>query len=405
MQVWFVAVAAAALVASAKDVSWDCKHLGFSSWSDAGLRAYLLERGITSPGATHDKLVTLAKDDCEALMADMERGVNGLSAQWNGALSVASSVRATFAPKTATTKGMPSATPVGTEPVKRGASTAARKVGNSASTVAEKRWDDVSAYLDDAKDYVYSKWSEVDLRGWLRTHGLDVPTNAARSTMLALIREPFAREHYDRPYARLSSGYLHRWLVEHGYLQGETPQSRETYEALARRYYYYMQDRVYDTWTQADLHKWLADRGLVPQDWRATRDEYLRVMQDKYARAVDTIWAGWKESDMRQYLARKGVQTHASTYEEVLQLMQKHAQSAAATASAYVSWSDAKLRGFLKDRGVQVEALPSSRWELLRAMRAYYTPSWSVQWQQTFESALARVKRGGKSLLGVHDEL
>ena len=38
-------------------------------------------------------------------------------------------------------------------------------------------------------------------------------------------------------------------------------------------------------------------------------------------------------------------------------------------------------------------------------MRAHYTPSWSVQWQQTFESALARVKRSGKSLLGVHDEL
>ena len=405
MQVWFVAVAAVALAVAAKDVPQVCKHLEFSSWSDTGLRAYLLERGITSPGATHDKLVTLAKNDCETLMAEAERGPDGSSAKWNEALSLASSVRANFAPKTATTKSMPSATPVGTEPIKRDASTAARKVGHSASTVAEKRWDDVSAYLDDAKDYVYSKWSEVDLYGWLRSHGLDVPTNAARSTMLALMREPFAREHYDRPYARLSSEYLHRWLVEHGYLRGEAPQSRQTYEALAQRYYYYMQDRVYDTWTQADLHKWLADRGLVPQDWRATRDEYLRVMQDKYARAADTIWAGWKESDMRQYLARKGVLTHASTYEELLQLMQKHAQSAAATASAYVSWSDAKLRGFLKDRGVQVEALPSSRWELLRAMRAHYTPSWSVQWQQTFESALARVKRSGKSLLGVHDEL
>lgn len=406
MQVWFVAVAAVALVATAKDVPQACKHLEFSSWSDAGLRAYLLERGITSPGAPHDKLVTLAKNDCEALMAGVERGGDGIAAQRNQALSAASSVRASFASKTASTKSMPSATPVDTEPIKLGVSTAARKAGKSTSTVAEKRWDDVSAYLDDAKDYVYSKWSEVDLHGWLRTHGLDVPTNAARSTMLAMIREPFAREHYNRPYARLSSEYLHRWLVEHGYLQGESPpQSRETYEALAQRYYYYMKDRVYDTWTQADLHKWLADRGLVPQDWRATRDEYLRVMQDKYARAVDTIWAGWKESDMRQYLARKGVLTQASTYDEVLQLMQKHAQSAATTASAYVSWSDAKLRGFLKDRGVRVEALPSSRWELLRAMRAHYAPSWSVQWQQAFESALARVKRGGKSLLGVHDEL
>ena len=123
------------------------------------------------------------------------------------------------------------------------------------------------------------------------------------------------------------------------------------------------------------------------------------------AKIVSNSYGADEFGRMRQYLARKGVLTHASTYEELLQLMQKHAQSAAATASAYVSWSDAKLRGFLKDRGVQVEALPSSRGELLRAMRAHYTPSWSVQWQQTFESALARVKRSGKSLLGVHDEL
>ena len=189
MQVWFVAVAAVALVASAKDVSPACTHLEFSSWSDTGLRAYLLERGITSPGATHDKLVTLAINDCETHMADAERGPSGSSAQWTEALSLASYVRANFAPKTAIPKSMPSATPVGTEPIKRGASTAARKVGQSASKVAEKRWDDVSAYLDDAKDYVYSKGSEVDLYGWLRSHGLDVPANAGRSTMLALKRD------------------------------------------------------------------------------------------------------------------------------------------------------------------------------------------------------------------------
>lgn len=54
--------------------------------------------------------------------------------------------------------------------------------------------------------------------------------------------------------------------------------------------------------------------------------------------------------------------------------MNEHGSSLADSAKDYVSWSDARLRGYLRSHGMQPERLPAKRDELLREMRARYTP-------------------------------
>ena len=400
--------------ANAKDDSVSlmekCTGLDFGSWSEQGLRSYLLERGVVSPGSTFEKLVQLAKKDCSSLVdevnAAIDSGKDAASSQFDSVMSIASSVQSELPSKTSVVKASAQqfATNAASEATNsaKSAVTMASKVGHAASTSVANQWDDVASFMDDTKDYVYSHWSEEELRSWLRSHGIDLPSGSTKQTMLEKIREPFAKENFEAPYKRLSTDYLRRWLVQHGYLATNLEKTRDEYLELAKQYYFYFQDNVYDTWTQADLRSWLVDHKIIPTDWSATRDEYLKLVKDKYTTVLDSIWAGWKESDMRQYLSRQGVlDSHKQySFDDLKRLMQEHAQAAASSAVKYVSWSDAKLRGFLKDHGVSLESLPKDRHELLRLMRAYYSPSWSAEWHDTILNFLTRVKYGVRDMFG-----
>lgn len=290
----------------------------------------------------------------------------------------------------------------GASTLSKEASSTISSASAAASKTASQAVDDVSAYLDNAKDYVYSEWSVKQLKDWLKKNGVEMPFQTpTKEQLLDLIREPYAKFTYEKPYERLSTDYLHHWLVEHGFLESQAKKTRREYLDLAKEYYYFVQDSVYDTWQAADLKSWLVKHGFLKDDVTKTRDELYALVKEKYNTATDSLWAGWRDSDMRQYLEREGVRLSESvSRSELVEQMQEQASALASTASKYISWSDAKLRGFLKDHGVSISDLPKDRHELLRMMRAYYVPTWSSDWHERATHFLHRLQSGVREVLG-----
>lgn len=375
----------------------------FTDATRQSLRSYLLDRGIVSPSSTHEKLVQLAKSDCSMLADQVQAATDAAKTaaadSMSSAMSLASSIHSAAPTQVSSvhSKLARSASTVSSE-----ASSTVSSLAATASKTASQAVHDVSAYLDDTKDYVYSEWNTKQLKDWLKKHGVQLPTEApSKEQLLELIREPYNKLTYSKPYERLSTEYLRQWLVEHGFLDSQAKKTRREYLDLAKDYYYYVQDSVYDTWQDADLKGWLVSHGFLRSDATKTRDELYALVKDKYNTVSDSLWAGWRDSDMRQYLEREGVRLDAAASRtDLVALMQEHASALSSTASKYISWSDAKLRGFLKDHGVRLEDLPKDRNELLRMMRAYYVPTWSSDWHERAVHFLHRLQSGVRDVFG-----
>lgn len=259
--------------------------------------------------------------------------------------------------------------------------------------------------LDDAKDYVYSSWNDLELKAWLSSHAVNVPEHTTtREQLLKAIKEPFAKQ--TPVYDRFSTEYLHDWLVSHGYIDSKAEKNRKELVALAKKYYYNAHDTVFGSWKDNELHQWLVKHGYVKSDFQASRDEYLKLVNSKFAKTQDSLWEGWLDSDMRNYLHDHGyLKTPAEKKrDELIKLMQQHAASLSATANDYITWSDARLRGFLHAHGVPPSQLPDNRQQLLRKTRAYYTTSWASNVQNAAHAVVDQLKTGVLDFLGMPEK-
>jgi hypothetical protein len=163
---------------SAQKVLENAQTQAYAGWSDSQLRQYLLDHGVISPSSRREELVQLARE-------------YGLEASHAVSDSFA---RATQA------------------------------VGNAAQTVEDaayyavvtaphQAYDYVAGSLDNARDYVYSSWTDSDLHAWAVEHGLVKPEQKKRrEEYLDLIRKPYT-DAASNIYDTWSDSYLVRPLL------------------------------------------------------------------------------------------------------------------------------------------------------------------------------------------------
>lgn len=121
----------------------DLKDSTFESWDESRLREFLLEQGIVEPKGPREKLVLLAK--------------NHYNAYKNAGYSISSTVTDTVSSWVTT--------------------------GTDSSRKA----------LDDSKDYVYSTWSDSQMKDYLVSYGvLKSDAQKTRSQYLKLMQEHYA---------------------------------------------------------------------------------------------------------------------------------------------------------------------------------------------------------------------
>lgn len=162
---------------SAQHVLKDSQDAAYASWSDSQLRQYLLDQGVISPSSKREELVQLARE-------------YGLEAS--------KSVSSTYARATAA------------------AGDAAHTVESAAHyavvTAPAEAYDYLSDQFDNARDFVYSSWTDSD---------------------------------------------LHNWAVEHDLVKSEQRKRRDEYLDLIRKPYNDAANNVYDTWSDSRLVSYL----------------------------------------------------------------------------------------------------------------------------------------------------
>ncbi|KAH8828005.1 hypothetical protein DL96DRAFT_1601260 [Flagelloscypha sp. PMI_526] len=313
---------------SAQEAFNNVKASTFDSWDESRLREFLLEQGIVAPKGPREHLVLLAKSKYRAQASQT-------------ASSVSKDSQATASQASATI-----------------------------STFISQSTDEVNRKMDDAKDYIYSSWSDNELRTWLEEKGIiKTGTQKKRDEYLALMQENYAKV-ANPLWSSWSESYVHDWLVDHGVIKSE---EQKTWDGLKYRmnlYYYNTKDTVYDTWDESTLRQWLVTHGIIKSDAQMSKEKLQRLVSDNYANARDTVWSSWSDSDIRQWLIANGYMKSDAqkTRDELVTMINDK-------TAAYLTWPDARLRAYLREHGFSEAALPSSRPGLLQETR--------IRWVQT----------------------
>jgi hypothetical protein len=124
-----------------------------SSWTDSELRKFLLEHGVISPASKREELELQAK---EFLSSASSAGAAATSNVASAASSVVSQASDTIS-----------------------------SAWYAATDAARLPYDYTSAKLEDAKDYIYSTWSDNELRRYLESKGVvNTPAEAKRDQLV-----------------------------------------------------------------------------------------------------------------------------------------------------------------------------------------------------------------------------
>lgn len=164
-----------------------------SSWTDSELRRFLLSKGVVSPHSKREELVLLAEQygaDSKDGFADATHSVASAASHASSAVSSAASAAASSVSDNAQ-----AAYYAATNAPSLAYDTAAEKLQGRFSPgppcCSLARWL-ICLPLTDGRDYVYSTWTDSDLRNFLVDKGL-LKTNAQakRDEMLDMIRQPY----------------------------------------------------------------------------------------------------------------------------------------------------------------------------------------------------------------------
>ncbi|KAG8691720.1 hypothetical protein FRC11_012004 [Ceratobasidium sp. 423] len=257
------------------------------------------------------------------------------------------------------------------------ASKSASSASRSASSVAASGSARVAKALEDSKDYIYSNWTDSELRAYLEKHGV-VKTQAqlTREQLLAQMRTAYAAV-ADPVYNAWGTSYMHQWLVEHGIIKSDYEKNRDKLVEQLQTYYYDTNDAVYSTWTDNQLRDWLIEHNIIKSDAQIKREKLQRLVKDNYLSAKGTAWQGWNDSEMRQWLVDNGyLRSDAQVKrDELVDLMNRKYDNVHGKTADYLTWPDARLRAYLRAHGVDDTQVPATRPGLLHETR--------IRWVQT----------------------
>lgn len=271
------------------------------------------------------------------------------------------------------------------------------KARSSYDTVAQK----VGEAASYPGDWLYSTWTESDLKEWLDTHGFPAPQPSTRDKLIAAVRR---------------NSHL-AYLRSREQLASATNSAQAAYATLT--------DMVIDAWSESQLKEFCDSNGIpVPQNTKL--DELRRLVRkhradflasvdsasgsaasaygaatskagNDFAKATDSaslaaqdafnnIIDSWSDTRLKAYLDARGVPVpHASKTDELRALVRKHSHKA---ASGYNAWtfddfSVNNLREYLKANGnaaakKTADKSGATRDELVSAAQSAYSSASSA---------------------------
>ncbi|KAB5594625.1 hypothetical protein CTheo_1947 [Ceratobasidium theobromae] len=340
----------------------DLQMSAFDTWDESRLRSFLVEQGVVAPSGPKEKLVLAAK-------------------QYYRSYASAASSFSAAASATAST--------IINGDKSYQASKSASLAAQSASAVAASASARATKALNDSQDYIYSTWSDSELRAYLEKYGI-VKSQAQlnREQMLAQMRTAYAAV-ADPIYSAWSTSYMHQWLVDHGIIKSDYEKNRDKLIEQLKRYHYSTTEAVYSTWSDNQLRDWLIEHNIIKSDAQIQREKLQKLVRDNYRSAKDTAWGGWTNSEMRQWLIDHGyLRSDARVKrDELVDLMNRKYTEGHAKTAEYLTWPDARLRAYLRSHGIDDSQVPTTRPGLLHETR--------IRWVQTttaVENLLRNIK-------------
>ncbi|QRW15850.1 Ish1 domain protein [Rhizoctonia solani] len=328
----------------------DLKESAFDTWDESQLRSFLVDHGVVAPSGPKEKLIVSAKQYYRSYAS----AVSSLSAAASATASTA--VYGDYGYQ---------------------ASKSASSASQSASAAAASGSARAAKALEDSKDYIYSTWSDSDLRAYLEKQGV-VKTQAqlTREQLLAQMRTAYAAA-ANPVYSAWSTSYMHQWLVDHGIIKSDYEKNRDKLIEQLQRYYYGTTDTVYSTWSDNQLRDWLVQHNIIKSDAKIKREKLQKLVRDNYLSAKGTAWDGWTESELRQWLIDNGYMRSdaQAKRDELVDLMNRKYSDAHHKTADYLTWPDARLRAYLRAHGVDESQIPATRPGLLHETR--------IRWVQT----------------------
>ncbi|KAF8638420.1 hypothetical protein AX17_002227 [Amanita inopinata Kibby_2008] len=347
---------------SAQQAFANVRDATFDKWDESRLRQFLLEQGIVAPSGPREHLVLLAK----ARYRDFARAAGSLSAS-------ASDTASTWVYGDTAHQ----------------ASRSASSVVSSATSAVVQATKEVSRALEDSKDYVYSTWSDNQLRSYLEKKGLlKTREERTRDQLLTMMKDAYATT-ADPVYDAWSDSYMHEWLVSRHIVKSDYEKNRDALRAQLNRYYYGTRDYAWSTWSDSQLKQWLVDRGIIKSDAQVTRDKMKKMVEDNYFSARDTFWQAWSDNAIRDWLVERGYMRSDAQVkrDELIKMANDKYTDWSSKTAAYLAWPDARLRAYLRERGVSDEHLPGNRLGLLQETRIRW-----IQTQNKAEAAFAKIR-------------
>ena len=141
---------------SAQQVFSDVRDDLFDKWDESQLRQFLLQQGVVAPKGPKEHLALLAK----ARYQSYKNAASSLASQASATASMVSESASSWA--------------------------------SAASTAVTQATKDTFRPLDDAKDYVYSSWSDNQLRSYLEKGLLKPKEQKTREQLLAMMKDAYA---------------------------------------------------------------------------------------------------------------------------------------------------------------------------------------------------------------------
>ena len=138
----------------------DVRDTAFDTWDDSHLREFLLQQGIVAPKGPREHLVLLAKQKYRAY-------TNAASSLSSRASATASTVVYGDTPHQISNTAS-SVVSHATDAAYNAASSAASQI----SFVASEAGDNIGEKFNHSKDYVYSTWSDNEMRKYLESKGI-----------------------------------------------------------------------------------------------------------------------------------------------------------------------------------------------------------------------------------------
>ncbi|KAK7443562.1 hypothetical protein VKT23_015735 [Stygiomarasmius scandens] len=320
----------------------------FDAWDESRLREFLLEQGIVAPKGPREELVLLAKSRYRAYTDAASSFASTASQTVSTAIYGDSKYQAT----------------------------------QSLSSIAAQATKEAQRTFDNSKDYIYSTWSDSDLKKYLVQKGvMKSDAQKTREEMLGMMQDSYAKV-ADPVWQAWSDSFMREWLANHNLIDDRSPiqKTRDEYLDLMKQYYYNVNDRVWDTWSDSELRAWLIEHGVVKSDAEIRREKMLKLVdlaRDNYLNAKHTAWDAWSDSQMREWLIEHGyLRSDAQIKrDELVGLMNDKYHAVSDKTAAYLVWPDARLRAYLRERGISENLVPTTRPGLLQEVR--------IRWVQT----------------------